>query len=318
MALQCYYLQQALACATFRLIYYFSLLLHFMIGSATPQLVECPRDAMQGLHDFIPTELKAAYLNQLLTVGFSTLDFGSFVSPKAIPQLRDTAEVLQMLDLSSTSTKLLAIVANERGARAAVAHPEISYLGFPLSMSETFQQRNTNRSIAEAFDTVEAIQNLCQQRGKELVTYISMGFGNPYGDPYDLAVVEEFVQRLQQMGVPIVSLSDTVGSAAEEEITKLFGRISQQFTSMEVGVHLHSRYADVFAKTQAAWQAGCRRIDGALRGFGGCPMAKDDLVGNMATEEIIRALDAMGAAPALNRVALQESLQMAATVFPAN
>lgn len=282
----------------------------------TPHLVECPRDAMQGLHEFIPTQTKIAYLNQLLQVGFDTLDFGSFVSPKAIPQMRDTAEVLAGLDLSQSRTKLLAIVANQRGAEEAAQHAAISYLGFPLSLSETFQQRNTNRSIDEAFQTVESIQNLCQQKGKGLVTYISMGFGNPYGDPYSHQAVAEFVARLQGVGVEIVSLSDTIGSASEGEIRKLFEQISKAFPQMALGVHLHSRYEEVVAKTKAAWQAGCRRIDGALRGFGGCPMAKDDLVGNMATEEIIRSLDALGVQLTLNREALQKSMQMAADVFP--
>jgi hydroxymethylglutaryl-CoA lyase len=285
--------------------------------SATPHLVECPRDAMQGLHTFIPTETKAAYLNQLLKVGFHTLDFGSFVSPKAIPQMRDTAQVLEQLDLSATSTRLLAIIANERGAEEAALHEAIRYLGFPLSLSETFQQRNTNRSIAEAFQSLESIQGICQQQGKELVTYISMGFGNPYGDPYSLEAVEAFTQRLSDMGVGTVSLSDTIGSASEQEIRKLFTHISSAFPELEIGVHLHSRYGDVRAKTKAAWEAGCRRIDGALKGFGGCPMAKDDLVGNMATEEIISSLEALGVPLSLNREELQKSLQMAATVFPA-
>lgn len=291
---------------------------HKMIDKATtPHLIECPRDAMQGLLDFIPTAQKAAYLNQLLKVGFHTLDFGSFVSPKAIPQMRDTAAVLDKLDLSTSHSRLLAIVANKRGAEEAVMHPEINYLGFPLSISETFQQRNTNQSIAEAFQAVRAMQNLCMRHNKQLVTYISMGFGNPYGDPYSLDIVEEFVDRLQQLRVPIVSLSDTIGTATETDIEQLFGRISRKFPEIEVGVHLHSRYADVYAKTQAAWRAGCRRIDGALKGFGGCPMAKDDLVGNMATEEIIRALDNLQAGHALDRNALEESLQMANTIFPA-
>lgn len=285
--------------------------------ATTPQLVECPRDAMQGLHDFIPTAQKAAYLNQLLKVGFHTLDFGSFVSPKAIPQMRDTAAVLELLDLSATHTRLLAIVANTRGAEEAVTHEQISYLGFPLSISETFQQRNTKQSVAEAFLAVEAMQDLCLRHNKQLVTYISMGFGNPYGDPYSLAIVEEFVDRLQQLQVPVVSLSDTIGTAAEADIEQLFGLISSKFPEMVVGVHLHSRYAEVYAKTQAAWRAGCRRIDGALKGFGGCPMAKDDLVGNMATEEIVRALDSLEAKLTLDRNALAESLQMAATIFPA-
>jgi hydroxymethylglutaryl-CoA lyase len=271
---------------------------------------------MQGLHDFIPTARKAAYLNQLLKVGFSTLDFGSFVSPKAIPQMRDTAEVLEQLDLSETSTKLLAIVANERGAEAAVQHAQIHYLGFPLSISETFQQRNTNRSIEEAFVSLQGIQDLCIRHYKQLVTYISMGFGNPYGDAYNVELVEEFVGRLKQMEVKVVSLSDTVGTATEEDISLLFNRISSAFPELETGVHLHARYSDVAAKTKAAWLAGCRRIDGALKGFGGCPMAKDDLVGNMATEEIIRALKELGIEPDLNREEFQKSLLMAASIFP--
>ncbi|WP_224997394.1 hydroxymethylglutaryl-CoA lyase [Cesiribacter sp. SM1] len=289
-----------------------------MLRESQPiHLVECPRDAMQGLHDFIPTERKAAYLNQLLRVGFSTLDFGSFVSPKAIPQMRDTAEVLQQLDLSQTSTKLLAIVANERGAEAAVEHAQIHYLGFPLSISETFQQRNTNRSIEEAFNILQNIQNLCIRHHKTLVTYISMGFGNPYGDAYSIELVEAFVNRLKQMEVRVVSLSDTVGTAIEEDVSLLFKRISGAFPDIETGVHLHARYSDVAAKTKAAWLAGCRRIDGALKGFGGCPMANDSLVGNMATEEVIRALEELGVAPGLNQEELHKSLLMAGTIFPA-
>ncbi|AHM63570.1 hydroxymethylglutaryl-CoA lyase [Flammeovirgaceae bacterium 311] len=279
-------------------------------------MVECPRDAMQGLHNFIPTETKAAYLNQLLKVGFHTLDFGSFVSPKAIPQMQDTAAVLQQLDLSTTTTKLLAIVANERGAAAAADHVQIHYLGFPLSISETFQQRNTNRSIEEAFTSLQHIQDLCLQHHKILVTYISMGFGNPYGDLYSADVVKEFVERLHKMEVGVVSLSDTVGSATEADIEALFGKISKAFPDMELGVHLHARYADVALKTKAAWQAGCRRIDGALKGFGGCPMANSDLVGNMATEEVIRALEALGVGTGLNQEELQKSLLMAGSIFP--
>lgn len=271
---------------------------------------------MQGLHDFIPTQQKVAYLNQLLKVGFHTLDFGSFVSPKAIPQMRDTAEVLPQLDRSNSSTKLLAIVANERGAVEALEHSEIDFLGFPLSLSETFQQRNTNKHIADAFIAVESIQELCSKKGKGLVTYISMGFGNPYGDAYSPERVMQFVQKLAQLKIGVVSLSDTVGSATAEDIRELFGLVSNQFPEIEFGLHLHSRYEEVYAKTKAAWEAGCRRLDGALKGFGGCPMAKDELVGNMASEEIIRALTSLGAAPALNPEALQQSLQMATAVFP--
>ena len=279
------------------------------------QLVECPRDAMQGIPDFIDTAIKAAYINQLLEVGFHTLDFGSFVSAKAIPQMRDTAEVLEMLDLHKAKSKLLAIVANVRGAEDALHFQEIDFLGFPLSISETFQQRNTNASIADALKTVEALQNLCEAKGKKQVVYLSMGFGNPYGDPYSPELVAEFVEKLAQLHVETISLSDTIGVATPELITKLFEVQTQAFPQIQFGAHLHSRPDSIEEKVVAALKGGCRRFDGALKGYGGCPMAKDDLVGNMATEVMIETLEKEGYDLGLNKSELTESLKLARFVF---
>lgn len=280
------------------------------------KIIECPRDAMQGMENFIPTDTKVKYLNTLLRVGFDTLDFGSFVSPKAIPQLRDTADVLTQLDLSTARTKLLAIVANVRGAQEAAQHDAIRYLGFPLSISETFQQRNTNKSIAEALNVVGEIQNICEQHSKEQVVYISMGFGNPYNDPYDVSVVGQFVDILKTLGVKIVSLADTIGVSTPESITYLFTNLAKSFPDIELGAHLHSTPDTVHEKVEAAFKAGCNRFDGALRGYGGCPMASDKLTGNLPTEEIIRYLSSQNAAPNLNNDALAEALLLASSIFP--
>lgn len=258
---------------------------------------------------------KIAYINALLKVGFDTIDFGSFVSPKAIPQLRDTAAVLEGLQLDGPRSHLLAIVANLRGAQDAVNFEQIKYLGFPLSLSETFQQRNTNKSIAEALQVVDAIQNLCIREGREMVTYLSMGFGNPYGDPYNVGVVAEFADILMQKGIKIISLADTIASASPEKISMLFTSVSSQLPGIEVGVHLHTAPADAYEKIAAAYEAGCKRIDSAMLGFGGCPMAKDELVGNLATEELIRYLDDNQAAVNLDRKSLQHSMQLARQVF---
>ncbi len=277
------------------------------------KLIECPRDAMQGISEFIPTATKIDYLNQLLKVGFDTLDCGSFVSPKAIPQMRDTAEVLHQLKPSST--KLLVIVANIRGAEEAVKFERISYLGFPLSISETFQQRNTNQSIAQALTTLDKIQELCVRHGKILVTYISMGFGNPYGDPYSNEHVVNMVGVLQTLGVTIVSLADTVGTASPDQIRKLYAAATQRFPAIEFGAHLHSSTAMAWSKVEAAYEAGCQRFDGALKGFGGCPMADDELVGNLAMETIIAYLDSKKTALAIDRSALADALLMADHVF---
>jgi hydroxymethylglutaryl-CoA lyase len=279
------------------------------------KIVECPRDAMQGLHAFIPTPEKIAYMQTLLDVGFHTLDFGSFVSPAAIPQMRDTAEVLAGLDLSHTHTQLLAIVANVRGAEQACTHQEIRYLGFPLSASETFQQRNTNKSIAEAFQTIDQIQDLAGKHHKELVVYISMGFGNPYGDPYSVEVVEDFTTQLVARGVRIVSLADTVGTAELDTITYLFKSLIHRFPEVEFGAHFHSRPEEAHAKVEAAFGAGCRRFDAAMRGFGGCPMAKDELVGNTATETLLSTLEQMREKVEINALAFQKSLAEASILF---
>ncbi|MDG1278139.1 MAG: hydroxymethylglutaryl-CoA lyase [Algoriphagus sp.] len=279
------------------------------------KLIECPRDAMQGLPDFIDTAIKAAYINQLLEVGFDTIDFGSFVSPKAIPQMRDTAEVLSLLDLHNSKSKLLAIIANVRGAEDALTFSEIDYLGFPLSVSETFQQRNTNASIAQALETVEEIQNHCEIKGKTLVTYLSMGFGNPYGDPYSPELIAEFVNQLDKIGIKIISLSDTIGIANPESIRSLFEVNVSSFPHIEFGAHLHSTRDTIPEKVLAGLAGGCLRFDGALKGFGGCPMAKDELVGNMATEVMIDTLETVGEKLELNKAELAEAMKLANYVF---
>ena len=279
------------------------------------KLVECPRDAMQGRAEFIDTAIKAAFINQLLQVGFDTIDFGSFVSPKAIPQMRDTAEVLEQLDLFGTKSKLLAIVANVRGAEDACHFEEIDFLGFPLSLSETFQQRNTNKSISEALEAVEEIQNLCETKGKTLVTYLSMGFGNPYNDPYSPELVAEFVRNLDEMGIKIISFADTVGTAQPELISELFTVNSQSYPKIEFGMHLHTHPDNLEPKIMAALKAGCFRFDSAMLGFGGCPMAKDDLVGNVATESLIRILEQEGYELDLNRMEFGEAMKLANVVF---
>jgi hydroxymethylglutaryl-CoA lyase len=279
------------------------------------KLIECPRDAMQGVTEFIPTAVKIAYLQRLLAVGFDTLDFGSFVSPKAIPQLRDTAEVLGGLDLSTTGTRLLAIVANVRGAGEAARYPAITYVGFPLSVSETFQRRNTNKAIAEALAEVAAIQEIVVRAGQQLVVYLSMGFGNPYGDAYSPAFVTEFTERLIRLGVSIIAPSDTVGTATPAAIEALFGELLPAFPNVEFGAHLHATPAGVEEKVAAVARAGIRRIDGALRGYGGCPMADDHLTGNLPTERIVAWLDQHGDVPTLHRENLAEALRYAEQVF---
>lgn len=280
------------------------------------KIIECPRDAMQGLAEFIPTEKKILYINALLRVGFDTIDFGSFVSPKAIPQMRDTAEVLEKIEWAQSKSKLLAIVANSRGAEEASKHKAITYLGFPLSISETFQQRNTNKSIAEALNTLGDIKSICERTDKKLVTYISMGFGNPYGDPYEVALVANFVDIMVTLGSDIISLADTIGVSNPENIDFLFTSLTKQFPGAELGVHLHSTPATAREKINAAYQAGCRRFDGAIRGFGGCPMAKDDLVGNIATETILSYLDEQKVATGLDKKAFAQAMALADTVFP--
>ena len=251
------------------------------------KIIECPRDAMQGIKTFIPTKNKVQYIQSLLRVGFDTIDVGSFVSPKAIPQMADTSAVLAQLDLSKTVSKLLAIVANERGAEAASQHKEIDYLGFPFSISENFQMRNTHKTIAQSVVTLEGILNIAQRTQKEVVVYISMGFGNPYGDPWNVDIVGEWTERLSKMGVKIISLSDTIGSSNAEGIHYLFSNLIPLYSSIEFGAHLHTSPSSWFEKIDAAYKAGCKRYDGAIQGFGGCPMAKDELIGNMPTEKLL-------------------------------
>ncbi len=251
------------------------------------KIIECPRDAMQGIKMFIPTEKKVQYIQSLLRVGFDTIDFGSFVSPKAIPQMVDTAEVLSQLDLSKTKSKLLAIVANTRGATDASKHAEINYLGFPFSISENFQMRNTHKTIAQSVVTLQEILNVADRSNKEVVAYLSMGFGNPYGDPWNVDIVGEWTERLSKMGVKILSLSDTIGSSNPENISYLFSNLIPSYPDIEFGAHLHTTPSTWFEKINAAYSSGCRRFDGAIQGFGGCPMAKDELTGNMPTEKLV-------------------------------
>ena len=279
------------------------------------KLIECPRDAMQGWANFIPTEKKVSYINSLLKVGFDTIDFGSFVSPKAIPQMADTKEVIKNLNLTNTHTKLLAIIANKRGADDAVFYEQIHYLGFPFSVSETFQQRNTNTTIDESFIHVSEIQNLCVKNNKELVIYISMGFGNPYGDIYNEDIVFNWINKLDSLGVKIISMADTVGVATSDQVEKMTKYLINNFPQTETGVHLHSTADNWKAKTDAALKAGCNRFDGALKGIGGCPMAGNDLVGNMNTELMIPYFKERSLINNINEAALQESLQLASEIF---
>ena len=280
------------------------------------KLVECPRDAMQGLKTFIPTEIKVDYLNQLLSVGFDTIDFGSFVSPKAIPQMRDTADVLRRLDLTATTSSLLAIVANLRGAQDAALFEEISYLGYPFSISETFQLRNTNATIEESLERVGDIQQLCISSGKKLVIYISMGFGNPYGDEWNVEIVHKWVDRLAALGIGIIQLSDTIGVSTPENISYLFGNLLPSYENIEIGAHLHTEPHNWKEKVEAAYGSGCRRFDGAIKGYGGCPMAKDDLTGNMPTENMFAYFQQQGLELGLDPAMFAAAMSTAQRIFP--
>ncbi len=279
------------------------------------KIIECPRDAMQGIHDFIPTSLKADYINRLLQVGYDTIDFGSFVSPKAIPQLKDTAEVLSALNLSQTSSKLLAIIANFRGGEDAANFDEINYLGFPFSISETFQQRNTNSSIDQSLKTVEQLQSLCVNNKKELVVYISMAFGNPYGDLWNEEIAFNWVNTIQQLGVKIVAMSDTVGVASADAIKTIFGHLIPALPNVEFGAHLHCTADNWKTKVDAAFVSGCRRFDAAIKGWGGCPMAEDELVGNLATENLISYLNENKWSANLDEAAFNDAMLFSNSVF---
>ena len=278
------------------------------------KIIECPRDAMQGIKSFIPTERKIAYIQSRLGCGFDTIDFGSFVSPRAIPQMADTAEVLSGLDLSKSKSKLLAIVANVRGANEASMHQDIDYLGYPFSISENFQMRNTHKTIAQSIDVLDEILEIAHATNKEVVTYISMGFGNPYGDPWSVEVVGEWTEKLADMGARILSLSDTVGSSTPEDISYLFKHLIPKYPTVEFGAHLHTTPNKWYEKVDAAYKAGCRRFDGAIQGFGGCPMAKDELTGNMPTEKLLSYFTTKKKSD-LNAMSFESSYNEATKIF---
>ncbi len=280
------------------------------------KIIECPRDAMQGIKShFIPTEAKAKYINSLLRVGFDTIDFGSFVSPKAIPQMRDTAEVLAQLDLSKTNSKLLAIIANVRGANDAAQFQEIDYLGYPFSISENFQMRNTHKTISQSIETLQEILSIAQRSNKEVVAYLSMGFGNPYGDPWNVDIVGEWTEKLSDMGVKILSLSDTIGSSTPEVIDYLFSNLISKYPEIEFGAHLHTTPDSWHEKVDAAYKAGCRRFDGAIKGYGGCPMAKDELTGNMPTEKLVSYFTEQKADTGISPMSFESAYNKALEVF---
>ena len=279
------------------------------------KIIECPRDAMQGVRDWIPTKEKAQFIQSLLDCGFDTIDFGSFVSPKAIPQMKDTSELLSLLDVSSTESQLLAIVANIRGAKDAVKYDQIDYLGYPFSISENFQMRNTHKTIAQSIETLKEILNLADSKNKKVVAYLSMGFGNPYGDPWSIDIVEEWTEKLSNMGIKILSLSDTVGSSTPEIITYLFSELITKYPSIESGAHLHTTTTKWKEKVSAAYLAGCRRFDGAIQGFGGCPMAKDDLTGNMPTEKILSYFAAEKVNTNVNSISFENAYKEASKIF---
>ncbi|CAM3613856.1 hydroxymethylglutaryl-CoA lyase [Flavobacterium gelidilacus] len=279
------------------------------------KIIECPRDAMQGIKTFIPTEKKVQYIQALLRVGYDTIDFGSFVSPKAIPQMVDTAEVLARLDLSQTQSKLLAIIANTRGAQMAVEHKEIQYLGFPFSISENFQMRNTHKTIAESLVTLNEILEIADKSNKEVVAYLSMGFGNPYGDPWNVEIVGEWTEKMDKMGVKILSLSDTVGTSTPEVIDYLFSNLIPKYPNIEFGAHLHTTPDKWHEKVDAAYKAGCHRFDGAIQGFGGCPMAADDLTGNMPTEKLLSYFTAAKVDTNCHAMSFESSYNEALKIF---
>lgn len=278
------------------------------------KIIECPRDAMQGIKSFIPTAKKANYIQSLLTCGFDTIDFGSFVSPKAIPQMQDTADVLSRLDLRKTNSKLLAIVANLRGAKDACQHQEIDYLGYPFSISENFQMRNTHKTITESIDILKSIIEVANQHNKEVVAYLSMGFGNPYGDPWNAEIVSYWTDQLVELGVKTISLSDTIGSSKPDDISYIFNSLIPRYTHVEFGAHLHTTVDQWYEKVEAAWKSGCKRFDGAIKGYGGCPMAKDELTGNMPTEKIADYFFKLGKID-LDKDCLSLSVDQAAIVF---
>jgi hydroxymethylglutaryl-CoA lyase len=279
------------------------------------KIVECPRDAMQGIKQWIPSEIKLDYLQSVLSVGFDVVDFGSFVSKRAIPQMSDSAYIIDQLDLSNTTSKLLAIVANERGAFEACSHSSLSYLGFPFSISEIFQMRNTNKSINESFEELKKIKTISEKYSKNLVVYLSMGFGNPYGEPWNYEIVEKWIDKLSDLKIQVISLSDTIGTAVPDDIFNIFSNIIPRYTQVEFGAHFHTRPDDWFKKIDSAYRAGCKRFDGAIQGFGGCPMAKDELTGNLPTEKLISYFNTLNKKTSINSLNFESCYNHALRLF---
>jgi len=279
------------------------------------KIVECPRDAMQGIKQWIPSEIKLDYLQSVLSVGFDVVDFGSFVSKRAIPQMSDSAYIIDQLDLSNTTSKLLAIVANERGAFEACSHSSLSFLGFPFSISEIFQMRNTNKSISESFEELKKIKTISEKYSKNLVVYLSMGFGNPYGEPWNYEIVEKWIDKLSDLKIQVISLSDTIGTAVPDDIFNIFSNIIPRYTQVEFGAHFHTRPDDWFKKIDSAYRAGCKRFDGAIQGFGGCPMAKDELTGNLPTEKLISYFNTLNKKTSINSLNFESCYNHALRLF---
>ena len=279
------------------------------------KIVECPRDAMQGIKQWIPSEIKLDYLQSVLSVGFDVVDFGSFVSKRAIPQMSDSAYIIDQLDLSNTTSKLLAIVANERGALEACRHSSLSFLGFPFSISEIFQMRNTNKSISESFEELKKIKTISEKYSKNLVVYLSMGFGNPYGEPWNYEIVEKWIDKLSDLKIQVISLSDTIGTAVPDDIFRIFSNIIPKYTQVEFGAHFHTKPDDWFKKIDSAYRAGCKRFDGAIQGFGGCPMAKDELTGNLPTEKLISYFNTLNKKTSINSLNFESCYNHALRLF---
>lgn len=279
------------------------------------KIVECPRDAMQGIKQWIPSEIKLDYLQSVLSVGFDVVDFGSFVSKRAIPQMSDSAYIIDQLDLSNTTSKLLAIVANERGALDACSHSSLSFLGFPFSISEIFQMRNTNKSINESFEELKKIKTISEKYSKNLVVYLSMGFGNPYGEPWNYEIVDKWIDKLSDLKIQVISLSDTIGTAVPDDIFNIFSNIIPRYTQVEFGAHFHTRPDDWFKKIDSAYRAGCKRFDGAIQGFGGCPMAKDELTGNLPTEKLISYFNTLNKKTSINSLNFESCYNHALRLF---
>ncbi|MDA7708054.1 hydroxymethylglutaryl-CoA lyase [Flavobacteriaceae bacterium] len=279
------------------------------------KIVECPRDAMQGIKQWIPSEIKLDYLQSVLSVGFDVVDFGSFVSKRAIPQMSDSAYIIDQLDLSNTTSKLLAIVANERGALDACSHSSLSFLGFPFSISEIFQMRNTNKSINESFEELKKIKTISEKYSKNLVVYLSMGFGNPYGEPWNYEIVEKWIDKLSDLKIQVISLSDTIGTAVPDDIFRIFSNIIPKYTQVEFGAHFHTKPDDWFKKIDSAYRAGCKRFDGAIQGFGGCPMAKDELTGNLPTEKLISYFNTLNKKTSINSLNFESCYNHALRLF---